>query len=536
MSTAGPLNDQPKKTLADLARRRGIRGWESMDKGALVKALSRPAPSAAKVAKKTTKAKPKGRPSIRVAAKPTHKPHPKANPKPHQKTNPKANGKSHGKPSEKAKPKPHVQHVQTAVRPGIKTDKTAKIVKTTKNDTVVKPLGKPAEKVAQPTAAPTPLPSPKAPTPLGKAPTPLAKAPTQFGKAPTPLGKAPTPLTNGTSSPKTNAKPTPATAAKPAVVVNAVKPGVKAPTKPGASAANNKSPGKTEAANAAAKDKDKDKEIAPRLPILPQAKDRLILAVNDPYWLHVMWELAPQSVQRAEAALKQDWYGAKLIIRLADVTSQDTTSTSETPIRDIPIEGDGRNWYINVPQPPRQYRADIGYLSRRGDFFPIARSNVVTPPKAGSSEALDVGWEKDPKEARRIVALSGGLESSAGSPEVKAFYEEKHGLRIKNPREASFGTGAILPGNLKPFFFEIDAKLLVQVRTDPTAHVTLGNDPITLKPDGTYVMQFSLPDSRQIIPAVATSADGVEERTIVLAVERNTKYLDPMIHDQMNEV
>ena len=49
-------------------------------------------------------------------------------------------------------------------------------------------------------------------------------------------------------------------------------------------------------------------------------------------------------------------------------------------------------------------------------------------------------------------------------------------------------------------------------------------------------MTFNLPDSRQIIPAVAASADGVEERTIVLAVERNTKHLDPMIHDQMNEV
>jgi hypothetical protein len=47
-------------------------------------------------------------------------------------------------------------------------------------------------------------------------------------------------------------------------------------------------------------------------------------------------------------------------------------------------------------------------------------------------------------------------------------------------------------------------------------------------------MRFSLPDSRQIIPAVAASADGVEERTIVLAVERNTKQLEPMIHD-MND-
>jgi hypothetical protein len=47
-------------------------------------------------------------------------------------------------------------------------------------------------------------------------------------------------------------------------------------------------------------------------------------------------------------------------------------------------------------------------------------------------------------------------------------------------------------------------------------------------------MRFSLPDGRQIIPAVATSADGVEERTVVLAVERNTKALEPMVHE-MNE-
>lgn len=277
------------------------------------------------------------------------------------------------------------------------------------------------------------------------------------------------------------------------------------------------------------------KETAPRPVSNPPAKDRIYLAVNDPYWLHVMWDLSAHSVQRAEAALKQDWYGAKLIIRLLDVTSQDTTSTSETPIRDIPVEADGRNWYINVPQPPRQYRADIGYLSRRGDFFPIARSNVVTPPKAGTAEALDAGWEKDPKRAERIAAMSTGFES-VSHPELKALFEERLRRPLGAPKEGGFGTGATLPGSLKKFFFEIDAKLIVLGRTDPTAHLTLGNEPVDLHPDGTFVMSFSLPDSRQIIPAVATSSDGVEERTIVLAVERNTKYLDPMIHDQMNEV
>ena len=44
-------------------------------------------------------------------------------------------------------------------------------------------------------------------------------------------------------------------------------------------------------------------------------------------------------------------------------------------------------------------------------------------------------------------------------------------------------------------------------------------------------MRYSFPDGRQILPAIAESADGVEERKIVLAVERNTKELEPLIHD-----
>lgn len=269
-------------------------------------------------------------------------------------------------------------------------------------------------------------------------------------------------------------------------------------------------------------------------PSAPPPKDRVILTVNDPYWLHVMWELSAQSVQRAEAALKQDWYGAQLTIRLWDVTSQDTTSTYETSLQDIPVEEDGHNWYIHVSQPPRTYRVDIGYMTRRGDFFVLARSNVVTTPRPDTPEAVDAGWELDPYKAERIAAMSTGFESTT-HPQLKTIFEERLRRPIGSPRESSFGTGAIPPHQLKKFFFELDAKLIVYGRTDPQAHLTLGNDPVELRPDGTFVMEFSLPDTRQIIPAVAVSADGVEERTIVLAIERNTKYLEPIVHDQVSE-
>jgi uncharacterized protein len=283
---------------------------------------------------------------------------------------------------------------------------------------------------------------------------------------------------------------------------------------------------------------DKEKDLAtPPKPTTPggYSKDRILLMVPDPFWLHAYWELTHQSVQRAEAALRQDWHGAKPVIRLFDVTSQDTTSTSETPIRDIFIHGGCNNWYIDVIQPPRTYRADIGYLSRRGDFFVLARSNVVTPPKAGTTEALDLGFaDLDVKKAERIMAMSTGFEST-GNPELKELFEERLRRPMGTPKETGFGTGATLPSAVKKFFFEIDAELIVYGKTEPTASVTLQNEPVKLRPDGTFTMLFSLPDSRQIIPAVAASADGLEERTIVLAVERNTKHLDPMTHDQMND-
>lgn len=263
-------------------------------------------------------------------------------------------------------------------------------------------------------------------------------------------------------------------------------------------------------------------------------KDQIWLMVSDPHWLHACWELSLQAVQRAEAALGQDWHGAKPVLRLFDVTSQDTTSTSETPVRDIVIHAGCNHWYIDVPQPPRTYRADIGYLSRRGEFRPLARSNVVTPPKAGQSESLPENWaaEIDDSSAERILAMSTGFEQTSGPPQLRELFDEQ----FRRPtKDNAFGSGAVLPDKLKKFAFDIQTELIVHGRTDPAAHVTLQNEPVKLRPDGTFTMRYALTDGRQIIPAVATASDGMEERTIVLAIERNTKHLDPMVHDLYGE-
>jgi uncharacterized protein len=261
-------------------------------------------------------------------------------------------------------------------------------------------------------------------------------------------------------------------------------------------------------------------------------KDRIVVMVRDPYWLHCYWELTRHAIQRAEAALGQEWHGARPILRLLDVSSHDTTSTSESTVRDIDIHGGCNNWYLDVYNPPRSYRVDVGYLAKTGRFYVLARSNVVSTPRAGVSDIIDENWaDIDSKKADRIYAMSGGFDPTASSLELKQLFEERLRRPLGSPAVTSFGSGGFSFGKSRKFWFQLDAELIVYGATEPNARVTLQGEPVKLRPDGTFTMRFSLPDSRQIIPAVATSPDGVEERTIVLAVERNTKHLEPMIHD-----
>lgn len=280
------------------------------------------------------------------------------------------------------------------------------------------------------------------------------------------------------------------------------------------------------------------KDLSVKIPKeLPRGygKDRIVVMVRDPYWLHCYWELTRNSVQRAEAALGADWHGAKPVLRLLDVTSFDTTSASESIVRDIEIHGGCNSWYVEVQNPPRSYRIDIGYVSRSGQFYVVARSNVVTTPKAGMSDTIDENWaDFDMQKADRIYAMSGGFDPTCSSLELKQLFEERLRRPMGSPSVTSFGSGAMQYGKDRKFWFQLDAELIVYGATEPNAKVTLQGEPVKLRPDGTFTMRFSLPDSRQIIPATAASADGVEERTIVLAVERNTKHLEPLIHE-MNE-
>jgi hypothetical protein len=73
--------------------------------------------------------------------------------------------------------------------------------------------------------------------------------------------------------------------------------------------------------------------------------------------------------------------------------------------------------------------------------------------------------------------------------------------------------------------------MVIYGTADPEATVTLAGEPVKLRPDGTFEVRMPLPDRRQVLPVVACSRDGTEQRTTVVAIERNTKVMEPVTRD-----
>jgi hypothetical protein len=256
--------------------------------------------------------------------------------------------------------------------------------------------------------------------------------------------------------------------------------------------------------------------------------DRLVVMVRDPYWLHAYWELAPRSVERAQTALGQHWHTTRPVLRLFVLSSDGTAELQ----REIIIHGGVNHWYVDVQNPPRQYRMEIGYLAAGGQFYCLARSNAVTTPPAGTSDSVDENWADIDENADRIFAMSGGYTQRGTSLELQELLEERLHRPMGTPMRTRYGGGASrVHAGAPDLPFALDAELLVYGVSHPDAHVTLQGEPVPLRPDGTFTARMSLPDRRQVIPVIASSPDGVEQRTIILAVERNTKVLEPVVRD-----
>jgi hypothetical protein len=261
-------------------------------------------------------------------------------------------------------------------------------------------------------------------------------------------------------------------------------------------------------------------------------KDRMVLMVRGPHWLHVFWELTTRSIARAQAALGQEWHGARPTLRLIELEAGLNASPSERVVREIAVYGGVKNWFIDVRE-PRRYRCEIGYLAVSGRFQALARSNAVTMPNSPQGDTLDAHWGEIVDDCERIYAMSGGFSAEHSSTELQELFEER--LRRPMGPPAARSNGAEDEDNedgAPAFELEVDAEMVVYGVTQPGAYLTLQGEPVKVHADGTFRVRVDMPNRRQVLPIVASTADGASRQTVVMAVERNTKSMGPAGREQ----
>ena len=258
------------------------------------------------------------------------------------------------------------------------------------------------------------------------------------------------------------------------------------------------------------------------------ARDRVALFVRDAYWMHVSWDVTRQAIERAKAALAEHWHSAKPVLRLMRL--EDEATNAETIEREIKIHGGLRNWYIEWTGEEASFRVMVGYASTGGRFHSICESNVVTTPNAGSSEEVEDHFSG--ADAERIFAMSSGYDKERETTDLQGILEDRLQRELGAPPLAKLGASAQSPFRRNAgFHFDMDIEMVVYGSTATDGYLKLNGEPVPLREDGTFSIRLPFPDRRQVLPAVACSRDGSQERMIVVAVERNTKVMEPTEKD-----
>jgi len=252
---------------------------------------------------------------------------------------------------------------------------------------------------------------------------------------------------------------------------------------------------------------------------LPQQYDldRIVLQVRDPRWIHAYWELRNQTLADLKNQLGDDFYRAKKVLRVYEITNINFNGNNANSFFDIQINDFTSSWYIDTNGPGKSWCVDLGLMLPSGRFIMIVRSNVVRTPLDGPSWVTDEEWMIPEDMFARLYGAGFGLGKS--SPTGRAWQE-----RLKSEIFSSGISSSPVRKEVKPrnFWMKVDCELIVYGATEPNAEVTVQGKAIKLRPDGTFTLRYYLPDGRQVIPVRGVAADKLEEITITPVVNRKT--------------
>ena len=279
---------------------------------------------------------------------------------------------------------------------------------------------------------------------------------------------------------------------------------------------------------------------------------KLLLAARDPHWLYAHWDLTTEQ-QRRYNSLSADHH---LILRVH------TGTDAGQAARDVHVHPESRHWFVHVERGGTEHVAELGYYRPRHRWVTIATSPPAKTPAATASADQTVRFatipahvrltqlaalaqqtipaDLPPSDAAREHALAElvsrqlveqGWSSSEQIPELVRGHGEQEipvaeaGLPAPLGGEAENVSSPAAPAEQRPagFWLNVNAELVIYGGTEPGASVTIGGQPVSLRPDGTFSCRCSIPDGEHTVTVSALSAEG-ELRQAELQFRRRTTY------------
>jgi len=196
------------------------------------------------------------------------------------------------------------------------------------------------------------------------------------------------------------------------------------------------------------------------------------------------------------------------------------------------------NWYLDVLDPPSAFQVDLGFVSREKKFYSLAVSNIAKTPQqhvTDDPDQLDGNWRGIADDLGRVFKLSGG---DTTNPELKKVFEEQ----LNRPMSATLLSRYrvsqqenILEKTQRNFQLEVNVDVIIYGKTDPSVQLSIREEPIELKDDGSFAVRFVIPEKRHVFPIEAEGSDGVEVQRVVLTMERNTRVLETLFQEPIGE-
>jgi len=313
---------------------------------------------------------------------------------------------------------------------------------------------------------------------------------------------------------------------------------------------------------------------------LPEAygTKQILVAPRDPHWLYVHWDLTREQLHEYNAHSKDK----HLVLRVTK------PEAGNEPAGEVHVHPESRHWFVHVTEAGAKYAVELGFYGKTNGWTSVSTSapaqvppDVVSPETAAqfatipTELALSRLVDIVKTSAENHLALAHAIEEIrlAGHPELPPVTDgsapkswtpeqERALAQIINMKQlgrvsvgsldvtelvrgelqheyssivsALAGPGGIsslssphggAPAGPGEFWFNVNAELIVYGATEPNATVTIGGNPVKLRPDGSFSYRFALPDGQYELPVTAVSSDGTEARHADLRFSRGTNYV-----------